>query len=77
MPKPINKQPVLPFDPDKHKADAQFLTLAMDVIRKHGCWLGDNFDCAERFLDIDGPDDAAMLACAEELDDRLSEYVVD
>ena len=77
MAKPINKQPVLPPDPEKDKADALFLTLAMDIIRKHGCWLGYKFDCANRFLDIDGPDNKSMLACAEELDDRLKDYVVD
>ena len=77
MAKPINKQPVLPPDPDKDKADALFLTLAMDIIRKHGCWLGDQFDCANRHLDIDGPSREAMLACAEELEDSLKSYVVD
>ena len=62
-------------NPDIDRADSHFLTMALNIMGKHGCRFGRAFDADKRILDISGPDLETELACAEEIDHALNRHV--
>lgn len=55
--------------------EGAILTIITGIVQKNGCWIED-FDYKNRILDIDGPNNEALVNCAIELEDKLGEYLV-